>query len=123
MYLNKVRPNMILLNVEQLAVLLYNVRKAMADPKIGFEDGERTIEGLCSQINKTVYIYRDAIESALWSSNMLHEGGKFWHPKGLTFNQFSKQVCPKEMQFNKIYNLFEFKKGEDPDKKGVKHVK
>ena len=87
-----------------IAVLLFNVHKAAANKRIGFEDANRTIEDITVFLNKKTRIDPDALESALWSSNLLDERKAFWHPFKKPFEAWVKDMLPGK-KFNRTYNL------------------
>jgi hypothetical protein len=91
-----------------LAVLLYNVAKGAEDSEVGFEDAQRTIEELFLRLNKKIMVAPDLLESALWSSNLLNEQGKWTHPAGMTFDEWVKGIVGPDT-FNKTYSLIEKK--------------
>jgi hypothetical protein len=93
-----------------LAVLLYHVYMASKDPEIGFEGVDETLDTLTGKLNQEFQVDLPLLESALWSCNLLNEKEKFWHPRGLTFKQFVKDLFPGE-RFNLIYNVIEEKNG------------
>lgn len=93
-------------SVLDLVVLLGNVYRGAADADVGYEDTEQSFNELLVHLNKFVSIPRTAFESALWSANLLNETGKFWCPKGRSFEEFLKHVCRGE-EFDLDYNLLE----------------
>lgn len=88
-----------------LVILLGNVYRGLVEPLVGFEDADRTVAELTLELNRKTQVGRTALESALWSCNLLNEQGKFWHPKGVDFETFLKKICQGE-GFNKSYNYF-----------------
>ena len=91
-----------------LAVLLLNVHRAAKEPAIGFEDANRSLSSITRYLNKTIQIEREAVESALWSSNMLNEDGKFWHPHDETFDVWAKKLMGRH-KFDSYYGTIEMK--------------
>ncbi|MCK5015595.1 MAG: hypothetical protein KAS32_00870 [Candidatus Peribacteraceae bacterium] len=94
------------ISLYHLMVLLQNVHVGASLNQVGFEDTDRTLEGLTRELAPMIYISVPVIESALWSCNLLDEQGKFWHPKDKTFEQF-KIMIERNDTFNKDYNCFE----------------
>lgn len=90
-----------------LAILLYHVHKGAKDEEVGFLDARETLESLTKALNRTVYVDKSHLESAIWSANMLSEHGKFWHPT-LTFEQFVKDLVGADV-FHKVYGTIEKK--------------
>lgn len=101
-YIRKQRP----LRTLDLAILLNNVFMAASDPEIGFEDANETLDSLVRKMNHEIQMDLSLLEAALWSCNMLKEKDKFWHPRGLTFRQFVKELFPNE-RFSEIYHMLE----------------
>lgn len=93
-----------------IAVLLYAVYQGAADEDVGFEDAQETLDTLTRKLNKKIFMEPAVLESALWSCNLLNEKGKFIHPRGLSFEQFLKDVLGRD-KFNRVYNVIE-KEGE-----------
>ena len=91
-----------------LVVMLFNVLKASQDEQVGFEDANNTLESLIRKLNAGIRLDPSLIESCLWSCNLLSEKDSFWHPKGVTFDQFVARALP-QYNFNKIYNTIEKK--------------
>lgn len=76
--------------------------------EVGFEDANQTIEALCAKLNMKVTVRESDVESALWSCNLLSEKRRFWHPKGLTFDEFLSKLLPGA-SFDKMYNVIKEK--------------
>lgn len=96
------------LDTLDLVVLMFNVFKAEKDPQVGFEDANNTLEMLIKQLNFRFKTSPEAIESALWSCNLLDEKKEFWHPFGMSFDAFVKKALPR-YTLNKVYNTIERK--------------
>jgi hypothetical protein len=94
------------LRVMDVAVLLYHVWRGAQEPEVGFEDAGNTLDGLTKSLNKKVFVPPGLLESCLWSCNLLDERGQFWHPRGLTFEQFASSVLGRD-RFNRTYNWIE----------------
>lgn len=92
------------LSILELSILILNVALAAKDPDIGFCDADRTLEELLSSLNFTFPIQPDALESALWSCNILDEKGKFFHPFGGSFDNLLKRIGLLD-RFDKRYNM------------------
>lgn len=90
------------------AVLLMHVIKGIADKDVGFEDADKTYEQIRNDLNKMFMINKDAVESALWSCNLLNEQGRFNHPDLLSFDGFVAKMAPKKT-FDPLRNLLESK--------------
>lgn len=107
------------LNLYTIAILLHNVYLGKRHPKVGFEDADRTFEMLSSELSRIISLPASAVESALWSSNLLDENKAFSHPENKTFDEFLEsvmgQVKYRYQAFDKDYNFFVEKKGEVPD--------
>lgn len=78
-----INPNgTIAVSLLDLSVILYNMHAAAIDPEVGFEDCERTLWKLTDELHRrSVTVTYGALESALWSSNMLNEKGSFFNPR------------------------------------------
>lgn len=94
----------------QLAILLFHVHRGATDDQVGFEDAQETLDTLTRKLNRPVHSNPVLLESALWSANLLDEQGKWWHPHGLTFDEFVVQLLGRKVKFDKIYNLIEEEK-------------
>lgn len=93
-----------------LCTLLHNVRLGALVPSVGFEDADQTINQLCRQLQRNVWVPDSALESALWSSNLLNEQGKFWDAKERTFDQLVNELTRPGERFNRTFNCFERRK-------------
>ena len=93
-------------SVLDLVTLLGNVLRGADDTECGFEDAEQSLNELVAHLNRYVQIPRPALESALWSCNLLNEAGKFWDVKDRSFDQYLKHVMRGEA-FDLDYNLME----------------
>lgn len=94
-----------------IVALLYALHRAGADDDIGFEDAGRTLEGITRVLNRRVALESSVLESALWSCNLLDEKGQFWHPEGLEFERWVKDIIGRNLKYNRVYNLIERKDG------------
>ncbi len=94
------------IKILDLAILLLNVHRAAQEPAIGFVDANQSLDTLTSKLDRTISIDRSLIESALWSSNMLDEDGKFWHPRDMSFEKWHKELLKKE-KYNRYYGVLE----------------
>jgi len=91
-----------------LAVLLYNLRRAASDPEIGFDDADRTLHEILEALNRRVEVKMDLVSSLMWAANMLHEQQKWDDVRGYTFEEFVKTLTAyTRTTFNKDYNLLE----------------
>lgn len=87
------------------AVLLEHVSRGAAHPKVGFEDATRTRWHMeRAFMERAVDV--EAVESALWSCNLLDELGEFKHPYGITFDEFLHDITPAGYVFHKFFNVF-----------------
>lgn len=91
-----------------VAILLINVLDGARDKLVGFEDAHRTLEDMMASLSSKVRVRQDVLESALWSGNMRNEVKKWWHPKGYTFDVFTRKVL-RGKKFNFDYNFIEDK--------------
>jgi hypothetical protein len=90
-----------------LAILLYHVWRGSQEPEIGHADAKESLTTLTNQLNRKVYLDPALIESALWSANMLDEDGKFWHPHGLTFDEWVRNMLGSRKEYNRNYGTIE----------------
>ena len=82
---------------------------------IGFEDCSHSMEEITRRANLTIQPFpREMLESMLWSANLMDEYGYFWHPDGLSFEGFVKQILGRVstrhkkgsgVYFDRTYNL------------------
>ena len=86
-----------------LAILLYHVHRGAQHDQVGFEDAQETLDTLTRKLSRRVPVDPAVLESALWSANLMDEQGQWWHPRGLTFEQFVKGMLPG-MKFDRTYN-------------------
>lgn len=91
-----------------VAVLLYNMHLGAADESVGFEDAAESLETLTRKLNKQILVEPAVLESLLWSSNLLHEQGKWHHPKGVDFNEWVNSLI-KPDRFERYFHLIERK--------------
>ena len=97
------------LNLLDIAVLLYHVHKGASDDNVGFEDARNTLDSLSKQLcRKKVYVSTAALESALWSCNLLDELGRFDDIRGRSFDEFLHDLIPGE-KFDRFYNTIDNK--------------
>ena len=99
-------PHVHKLSALDILTLLINVHGASSNPYIGMEDAERALRDIYRELNFTVNVPRDLLESTLWACNMNNEAGKFQHPNGMTFKEFVNKVS-KGHKFNLDYNVIE----------------
>jgi hypothetical protein len=95
-------------------VLLYHVHRGTQMQEVGFEDSERTLEQLTRHLSQFKFTITDtALESALWSCNLLDEQGEFWTPQGLSFDDWLAELIDKNgFAFDKFYNTVQKKKAK-----------
>lgn len=92
-----------------LMALIFNLLEGAKDPNIGFEDIRETVDTMTRKLNKDYWLEDKVIESALFNSNLMNENGKFWHPKGLTFEQFTKKFLKSDEKYNNRYGTIDKK--------------
>ena len=95
------------ISLHDALVLIYHIHQGADDTGIGFVDADNTRTSLTTALDRASWVALSDLESALWSCNLMNEKGKFWHPKGYTFDQFSRQVLKGRERFNKKYNWVE----------------
>lgn len=96
------------LSLLDMLVLLHNVLEGANDAEVGYEDAEFTLRELVKKLSRRTYpVRRSALESALWSCNLMDEAGKFWHPDGLTFDEYLKKGLKQRVgtRFDRFYNI------------------
>lgn len=84
----------------ELVVLLYHLML--------FEDlgADETKEELIKAVPEyLVRVDKRFLEAAFYASNMMDEDGKFWHPLGITFDEFTERTLQHRGTFDKYYNL------------------
>ncbi len=89
--------------------LLYNLLKGSEDPNVGCDDIRETVDSLTRQLNKDYWLEDKIVESVLFSCNLMNENGKFWHPRGITFDQFTQRILRKREKYNKKYGTIDEK--------------
>lgn len=106
------------------SVLLGNVVLASKDPDIGWEDANFTLHETVRKFHWRVFMEERLLTGCLWACNLLDEKGKFWHPGGLTFDQFLDKVLRGRWDFDKFYNLLGPYKGKNKgERRGGKYDK
>lgn len=99
-----------------MATLLYHVHRGAQHSEVGFEDCERTLRELTEELApKRTVVELSALESALWSANLMDEVGEFWSPSGERFEKFVSRILQyasedERLEFNRIYNFIREKK-------------
>lgn len=89
-----------------LLTLLYHVREGAQTPEVGFLDANNTIQTLTKKLNRKTWVGLDALESALWSCNLMDEVGKFHDYKGRSFDQLLKDILGKD-DYDRFYCLIQ----------------
>lgn len=98
--------NQIRMKIVDLLILLYHIEQGAQDQHVGFEDAEMTLDEMRKSLEHDVSLSIDLTQRALWSANLMDEQRKFWHPYGLTFNQFLQRILVGTgLKFDKTYNL------------------
>lgn len=100
-------------NISDLAILLGAIHCVNKSKSLELHDAERTIEQLMRQLERKVMIDQELLESSLYAANILSEIGEFWHPRGLEFGEFAKQVIGPNREFDMKYNLILEKKNDN----------
>jgi hypothetical protein len=103
-YLAKKDGQWLMVSLVDIVALLDNIYRGAQHAEVGFEDASRTLDAITHELNKKVFIDPSVVESALWSCNLMDEQGKFWHPRGLSFEQFLKKLVPFRA-FCRKYNI------------------
>lgn len=75
-----------------LVTLLHNVHEGARSPDVGFEDARETLQSLTRKLSASVSVDPGALESALWSCNLMSEAGKFWDSQGRTLDDFLRDI-------------------------------
>jgi hypothetical protein len=102
------------LSLTDILVLIDNVHRGAALPqRVGFCDANETLETLTGRLNKKVWVPVSAVESALWSCNLLTEIGQFRDAvRKRTFDEVLKDILGPGETYHRFYNLIE---GKDND--------
>lgn len=88
-----------------LVTLLHNVHEGARYPEVGFEDARETLQSLSRKLGGATKVDPGALESALWSCNLMSESGRFWDSQGRTWDEFLRDVLGSPAKFNKQLNL------------------
>lgn len=113
---NNVKKNLVegekhyLLSMFDGMVLLLNVAKGAKHPLVGFEDTDNSEQQLRALIGqgRSISLEKSALESALWSCNLLDEHEAFEHPDGKSFDDYLNLILEprgRGERFDKTYNL------------------
>lgn len=99
------------LNPLDIMVLLYNVhRGAQFEDHVGFEDADRTLHQLTTDLTDgRIKVPQGALESALWSCNLMDEVDEFWSPTDESFDEFVSRMLKyfshdQQLEFDKFFN-------------------
>lgn len=110
------------LSAKDLLILLYNVQRGATTKEVGFQDCTHTIDDVTKSLTKSysrVPLPQDFLESALWSCNLMGEAGKFWEPKGESFNTWVRQLCAAHgFKFDEFFNVID--DGEAPGARKIR---
>lgn len=115
--LKRLSEGKVALSLLDIAVLLWHLYASSRDETIGYNDANVSMIAILKALNprrKKLLSIR-TLESALYCCNILDEQGRFWHPKGGSFDDFVKRIMVEnadERSFNKTYNYFEEGKGK-----------
>lgn len=96
--------------LRDIVTLLASIKAASENADIGFSDALQTEDQVYNQLNKTVLVDPNVIESALWCCNMLNELELFEDYRGRTFDQFVVDALNGHGTFDKTYSTVEWKK-------------
>ena len=96
----------------QLITLVMNVYLAKEIDEIGWQHARETFEKYYMKMNKTFWVERKDIETALWACNMLNEQEKFWHPEKYRLNKFVTGILNRDERFDFYYNFIREDIGE-----------
>lgn len=110
-------PNKYLVSLLDIAVLLFHIHKGNETAEVGFEDADKSIEELTALLHsKKVEVNKDALESALWSCNLMDEEQQFWSPKKESFVLYAARLLNNSghytegnLSFDRTYNRIQFK--------------
>ncbi len=91
--------------LSDLAVLLVALQDVARHSVLDLHDADRTADQLSGQLDRKVNVDRGLLQSIMYAANMLDERGEFWHPKGLSFQAFVKQIVGPTKRFDKTYHL------------------
>lgn len=102
----------------QIAILIFNVKYGSKHKMVGFEDADLTEHQLRMQLDNEIRIpvSKFALESALWSCNLLSEVDEFQHPEGRDFKGFVSDILNarrKKEWFDFDYNMIRVKAPEE----------
>jgi hypothetical protein len=87
------------------AILLYHLTRGAQIKEIGFEDIDHTMEELQDRLSGEILVPVAAVESCLWSANLMNEVGAYWHPTNKSFDEFVANLVGPNKKFHRIYNL------------------
>lgn len=90
------------------SILMQNSMKASKDKEIGWGDTRFSLGTWKYVLGGEFTVRQDLVETGLWCAKMLEEKGEFFHPEGLTFDQFLKRMTPAGWEYDPLY--CEFKK-------------
>jgi hypothetical protein len=69
-------------------------------------DADRTVPELLMGYNQYKgFLPKALFESGLYCCNMNAEDGKFWHPLGLQFDTWLREVVAGDCVFHRYYNI------------------
>lgn len=98
------------INVFNLAILIANVYRAENDPRFAGCHTDHHLEYYLKRAGRSTKVHITALEASLWACNMLEEAGEFFHPFGLTFDQFIKKIkLTDDYNYDKVYNIIQLK--------------
>ncbi len=105
-------PSKVRVELMDVMTILYHVHMGTQNPAVGFEDCDRTLAKLTEELatKPTTLVSLSALESGLWSCNLMAEDLKFWSPRGESFDSFVRRLLRRSgafppLTFDKVYNL------------------
>lgn len=103
------------LSLLDITVLLYHVNRGAQLKHVGFEDADRSLKEMNELLTANfakIPISQGALESALWSCNIMDEQRLFWSPQGKSFRKWLKHLCDtKQFDFDFFFNTITKRKG------------
>lgn len=102
------------LRLSDLAILWYNIMAAFKEEDLdGWQDINKSYDRFKYTFDRKVNVSVADLESALWSSNMMAERGKFWHPEGKNIREFVKKLLRDDQQFDFYYHKIKYRPKEE----------
>lgn len=98
---------MLSIDTTALVVLMDNVYRGSEHPNVGYEDAYIPFDMFAARLNKQHWLNIQEVESALWSCNLMNEEGKFWHPRGISFDEFIESLKLTGYKFDRTFNTLD----------------